>query len=115
MTERFHPLVELLKKVVDHLMGKTPRLNFRRLFMATCRGNQCPELDRHGVTAARPTQEMIGKGAGFWCPIWAWPYVRRAMKEHHLARVKAGKAQPMATYARGEAEPDPDPWIDVDA
>lgn len=91
----------LLWKVTDHLVG-IRRPDFRRLFLATSSGRQCPELDRFGVTVAPCTQEVTARETGYWLPEYTWPLVKIMFKQAHLEAVKEGKESPLSTRSQPE-------------
>jgi hypothetical protein len=92
---RLHPLVEMLKGLVDHLLGRKDRLNFRRIFLATSQGRRCQELDRLEVTPAPCRNEYSGRETGYWMPAWTWPYVQRAFRDIHNEKVRRGETSPV--------------------
>jgi hypothetical protein len=91
----------LLMRVFDHLLG-VHRPNFRRLFMATCKGESCPELDRLKVTPAPCLNEVTDKQTGYWLPMYTWPIVRVLLTASHQQEVAAGKARPMSSVSLPE-------------
>jgi len=89
----------LFRKLTDHLLGES-RPNFRRLFLSTCKGLRCPELDRLGVKAAPCHNEIGDEEKGYWLPMWTWPLVQILFTASHRKDVAAGRSRPIASHLR---------------